>query len=87
MTNEEKREALERLLKNAPDVLTPVEVSRWTRYGRNTVYKMLKDGTLKGYVFRGAYLVGKEYLIEFMVEHTDDLSRRYRVKGSDERGS
>jgi hypothetical protein len=54
MTNEEKREALERLLKNAPDVLTPIEVSRWTRYGRNTVYKMLKDGTLKGYVFRGA---------------------------------
>ena len=82
MTNEEKRESLERLLKNAPYVLTPVEVSRWTRYGRNTVYKMLKDGTLKGYVLRGAYLVGKEDLIEFMVEHMTEILRLSKRKCS-----
>ena len=48
---------------------------------------MLKDGTLPGYVFRGSYLVGKEDLIDFMVEHTDDIAHRYHVKGGDERGS
>ena len=73
MTNEERREAVARLLKNAPDVLTPREVAKWTRYGKNTVYAMLKDGILPGYVFRGSYLVGKEDLIDFMVEHTDDI--------------
>ena len=40
-----------------------------------------------GYVFRGIYLVGKEDLIDFMVEHTDDIAHRYHVKGGDERGS
>ena len=54
MTNEERREAVARLLKNAPDVLTPREVAKWTRYGKNTVYAMLKDGILPGYVFRGS---------------------------------
>lgn len=87
MTNEERREAVAKLLKNAPEVLTPREVATWSRYGRNTVYAMLKDGTLKGYVFRGSYLVGKEDLIDFMVEHTDDIARRFHVKGGDERGS
>jgi len=87
MTSEERREAVARLLKNAPDVLTPREVAKWTRYGKNTVYAMLKDGTLQGYVFRGGYLVGKEDLIDFMVEHTDDIAHRYHVKGGDESGS
>jgi len=87
MTTEERREAVARLLKNAPDVLAPREVARWTRYGKNTVYAMLKDGTLQGYVFRGGYLVGKEDLIDFMVEHTDDIAHRYHVKGGDESGS
>jgi hypothetical protein len=73
MTNEERREAVAKLLKNAPDVLTPREVAKWTRYGRNTVYAMLKDG--------------KEDHIDFMVEHTDDIAHRYHVKGGDERGS
>ena len=80
MTNEERREAVARLLKNAPDVLTPREVAKWTRYGKNTVYAMLKDGTLLGYVFRGSYLVGKEDLIDFMVEHTDDIAHRSQNK-------
>ena len=46
MTNEERRETVARLLKNAPEVLTPREVANWTRYGKNTVYAMLKDGIL-----------------------------------------
>lgn len=50
MTNEERLEAVARLLKNAPEVLTPREVAKWTRYGRNTVYAMLKDGNLPEYV-------------------------------------
>ena len=50
MTNEERREAVAKLLKNAPDVLTSREVAKWSRYGRNTVYAMLKDGTFHGYV-------------------------------------
>ena len=87
MTTEERREAIARLLKNAPDVLTPREVAKWSRYGRNTVYAMLKDGTLPRYVFRGSSLVGKEDLIDFMVEHTDDIAHRYNVKGGDVRGS
>ena len=61
MTNEERREAVARFLKNAPDVLTPREVAKWSRYGKNTVYAMLKDGILPGYVFRGKPLRGYKH--------------------------
>ena len=82
MTNEERREAVARLLKNAPDVLTPREVSKWTPYGRNTVYAMLRSGELPSIQYRGTYLISKAELVEYMTAHADDTPRkRFTIKG------
>ena len=82
MTNEERREAVARLLKNAPDVLTPREVAKWTRYGRNTVYAMLRSGELPSIQYRGTYLISKAELVEYMAAHADDTPRkRFTIKG------
>ena len=82
MTNEERREALARLLKNAPDVLTPREVAKWSRYGRNTVYAMLRSGELPSIQYRGTYLISKAELVEYMTSHADDTPRkRFTIRG------
>ena len=44
MNNQEKRKAFEKLLAGAPEVMSPLQVSKWTPYGRNTVYAMLRSG-------------------------------------------
>ena len=38
MNIQEKRKAFEKLLASAPEVMTPMQVAKWTPYGRNTVY-------------------------------------------------
>ena len=82
MTNEERREAVARLLKNAHEVLTPREVAKWTHYGRNTVYAMLRSGELPSIQYRGTYLISKAELVEYMTAHADDTPRkRFTIKG------
>ena len=39
MNINEKRKAFEKLLAGAPEVMTPMQVSKWTPYGRNTVMR------------------------------------------------
>ena len=46
MNIQEKRKAFEKLLAGAPEVMSPLQVSKWTPYGRNTVYAMLRSGEL-----------------------------------------
>lgn len=48
------------------DVLCPVEVKAILGIGRNTVYKYLKEGTIRSIRIAGKYRVPKEYLAEFI---------------------
>ena len=82
MNINEKRKAFEKLLFGAPDVMTPMQVARWTPYGRNTIYAMLKSGELPSIQYRGSYLISKSDLIDYMVAHADDMPRkRFAIKG------
>ena len=46
MNINQKRKAFEKLISGAPEVMTPMQVAMWTRYGRNTVYAMPGSGKL-----------------------------------------
>ncbi|MBO5938441.1 MAG: helix-turn-helix domain-containing protein [Clostridia bacterium] len=82
MNINEKRKAFENLLFGAPEVMTPMQVAKWTPYGRNTVYAMLKSGELPSIQYRGSYLISKSDLIDYMVAHADDTPRkRFAIKG------
>ena len=49
MNINEKRKAFEKLLAGAPEVMSPLQVSKWTPYGRNTIYAMLRSGEFRLY--------------------------------------
>ena len=41
MTREEKIKAFERMLKRAPEIMTPGQVIKFSPFGKNKVYKLL----------------------------------------------
>ena len=59
MNIQKKRKAFEKLLAGAPEVMSPLQVSKWTPYGRNTIYAMLRSGELPSIQYRGTYLISK----------------------------
>ena len=72
MTIEEKVTALEHLLRKCPDVLSVIGAAKWTHMSKNTIYALIKSGQLSAYPYRGAFLVSKSDLIEYLAETSDE---------------
>lgn len=49
-----------------PDVLSPEDVQKILGIGRNAVYRLLTDGTIKSLKVGRRYLIPKLYLLEYM---------------------
>ena len=45
MNTEQKTSGLRRLLRDCPEVLTPIQAARWTHQSKNTVYTLIHSGT------------------------------------------
>lgn len=72
MTKEEKIIKLERMFKRCPEILTPKKASKWVPFGKNRVYELIKDESLRAFIYRGGYIIAKADLIEYLAEHSDD---------------
>lgn len=75
MTNEEriaKRKELERLLRKCPEILTPPPAAKWTPFGKNRIYELIHRGDLRAFVYRGGYIIAKEDLIDYLLDHCED---------------
>lgn len=68
---------LERMLKNAPDLMTPLKVSKCTPLGKNRVYELIKSGEIRSIIFQNSYIVAKADVIEYLVDHANDKNRRH----------
>ena len=77
MTRNEFIMELERMLKNAPDLMTPLKVSKCTPLGKNRVYELIKSGEIRSIIFQNSYIVAKADVIEYLAEHAEDKNRRY----------
>ena len=77
MTRNEFITELERMLKNAPDLMTPLKVSKCTPLGKNRVYELIKSGEIRSIIFQNSYIVAKADVIEYLAEHAEDKNRRY----------
>ena len=53
-------------LKNYPDVLTPDDVIKILNIGRNKVYELLKNGTIKSIRIGRKHRIPKKILIEYL---------------------
>lgn len=76
MNNQEKRKELERMLAKCPEILTPTKAVRWSPLGKNKVYELLKNGKLRSFKYRGGYIISKEDLIDYLLEHCEDTDGR-----------
>ena len=72
MTTEQKTNGLRRLLRDCPEVLTPIQAARWTHMSKNTVYALIHSGALPAYPYRSGFLISKSDLIDYLAAHTDD---------------
>ncbi len=58
------------VLNEYDDVLVPADVQKILHIGRNTVYKLLTDGTIRSIRIAGKYRIPKKYLADFMYPDT-----------------
>ena len=56
----------QKTLDNYPDVLTPNDIMQILSIGRNKVYELLNDGTLKSIRIGRKHRIPKKILIEFL---------------------
>lgn len=77
MTRNEFIIELERMLKNAPDLMTPLKVSKCTPLGKNRVYELIKLGEIRSIIFQNSYIVAKADVIEYLADHANDKNRRH----------
>lgn len=72
MTKEEKRKALEIMLKSAPDIMSARQASHWSPLGKNHVYELIHKGELCAFNYRSSYIIAKVDLIDYLLAHSDD---------------
>ena len=77
MTRNEFIIELERMLKNAPDLMTPLKVSKCTPLGKNRVYELIKSGEIRSIIFQNSYIIAKADIIEYLADHAHDKNRRH----------
>lgn len=51
-----------------PEVVSVEEIQQMLRIGKNAVYQLLKDGTIKSIKVGKRYVVPKKYIIDFLIE-------------------
>lgn len=64
------------MLREAPEIMTPIKVSRFSPLGKNHVYELIKSGELRSFVYQQSYIIAKCDLIEYLADHSDDEPRR-----------
>lgn len=72
MSKEQHIRALERLLKGAPEIMSPRQASKWSPLGKNLVYELIHKGELQSFRYRGTFLIAKSDLIDYLSTHADD---------------
>ncbi len=51
-TREERIKEFEKMLRKAPEIMSPLRVSKCSPFGKNRVYEMIHTGELKAYIYQ-----------------------------------
>ena len=83
-TREERIKKFERMLRKAPELMSPLKVSRCSPFGKNRVYEMIHTGELKAYRYQNTYIIAKIDLVEYLADHCEDGNHRhFTIKDGD----
>ena len=61
--------------------VSPIKAARWSPIGKNRVYKLIHSGELRSFVYQGGYILSKDDLIDYLLEHCDDEPARSIKRG------
>ena len=85
MTYKESVRALKKLMRDCPDVLTPIKASKCSPLGKNKIYALIKSGELKSFIYQNSYIISKADLIEYLAIHAEDEGKKYfKLQGDTE---
>ncbi len=85
MTRDDKIKVFEKMLRKAPEIMTPGQIIKFSPYGKHKVYQMIKDKELPSFIYQGHYIIAKTDLIEFLADNCDKKNyRHFSVKDGDE---
>ena len=74
MTREEKkREYAEKSTGNPLPAQSRTVVAAWQK---NAVYDLIHTGELRSFRYRDSYIIAKDDLIEYLLDHADDADTR-----------
>ena len=83
-TREERIKEFERMLRKAPEIMSPLKVAKFSPFGKNRVYEMIKTKELKAYKYQNTYIIAKVDLVEYLADHCEDGSlRHFTIKDGD----
>ena len=67
----------ETMLRNAPEIMSPLKVAKFSPFGKNRVYEMIRTKELKAYKYQNTYIIAKIDLVEYLADHCEDGNLRY----------
>ncbi len=80
-TRDEKTQALIKMLRKAPDIMSPQTVAEFAPFGIRKVYEIIKTKELKAYRYNKTHIIAKCDFIEYLVNHSeDDTFHRLKIK-------
>ena len=71
-TREERIKEFDTMLRNAPEIMSPLKVAKFSPFGKNRVYEMIRTKELKAYKYQNTYIIAKIDLVEYLADHCDD---------------
>ena len=81
MNYESKKNMLNRMLKNCPEILTPMKASKWAPIGKNAIYAAIRNKEIESFIYRGGYIITKEALIDYLVKTSEEQGRTFKIRG------
>ena len=83
-TREERIKEFDTMLRNAPEIMSPLKVAKFSPFGKNRVYEMIRTKELKAYRYQNAYIIAKIDLVEYLADHCEDGNHRhFTIKDGD----
>lgn len=83
-TREERIKEFETMLRKAPEIMSPLKVAKFSPFGKNRVYEMIRTKELKAYKYQNTYIIAKVDLVEYLADHCEDGSlRHFTIKDGD----
>ena len=83
-TREERIKEFETMLRNAPEIMSPLKVAKFSPFGKNRVYEMIRTKELKAYKYQNTYIIAKIDLVEYLADHCEDGNHRhFTIKDGD----